>query len=80
MLFLGLIAAGTPATAKVFFRVAASPLPPADQTGIRDLVLLWPLRDLSVAAELHSQGYRVFLQCESKDLAAAVVSADRAPA
>jgi len=78
MLFLGSIAAGTPATAKVFFRVAASPLPPADQTGIRDLVLLWPLRDLSVAAELHSQGYRVFLQCESKDLAAAVVSADRA--
>ena len=78
MLFLGSIAAGTPATAKVFFRVEASPLPPADKTGIRDVVLLWPLRDLSVAAELHSQGYRVFLQCESKDLAAAVVSADRA--
>ena len=78
MLFLSSIAAGTPATAKVFFRVEASPLPPADKTGIRDVVLLWPLRDLSVAAELHSQGYRVFLQCESKDLAAAVVSADRA--
>lgn len=78
MLFLGSIAAGTPVTAKVFFRVEASPLPPADKTGIRDVVLLWPLRDLSVAAKLHSQGYRIFLQCESKDLAAAVVSADRA--
>jgi hypothetical protein len=78
MLFLGPIAAWTPATAKVFLRVEASPLPPADKTGIQDVVLLWPLRDLSVAAKLHSQGYHVFLQCESKDLAAAVVAADRA--
>jgi hypothetical protein len=78
MLFLSSIAACTPVTAKVFLRVEASPLPPADKTGIRDVVLLWPLRDLSVAAKLHSQGYRVFLQCESKDLAAAVVTADRA--
>ena len=78
MLFLGAIAASAPVTAKVFLRVEPWPLPPADQTGIQDVVLLWPLRDLSVAAKLHSQGYRVFLQCESKDLAAAVVTADRA--
>ena len=78
LLFLGSIAACTPVTAKVFLRVEPSPLPPADKTGIQDVVLLWPLRDLSVAGKLLSQGYRVFLQCESKDLAAAVVTADRA--
>ncbi len=78
MLFLGSIAACTPVTARVFLRVEPSPLPPADKTGIQDVVLLWPLQDLSVAAKLHSQGYRVFLQCESKDLAAAVVTVDRA--
>ena len=78
MLFLASIAGCTPVTAKVFLRVEASPLPPANKTGIRDVVLLWPLRDLTVAARLHSQGYRVFLQCDSKDLAAAVVTADRA--
>ncbi|HYT23202.1 MAG TPA: hypothetical protein VEW05_23590, partial [Candidatus Polarisedimenticolia bacterium] len=72
------IAACTPVTARVFLRVEPSPLPPADKTGIQDVVLLWPLQDLSVAAKLHSQGYRVFLQCESKDLAAAVVTVDRA--
>ena len=78
VLFLGSIAACTPVTARVFLRVEPSPLPPADKTGIQDVVLLWPLQDLSVAAKLHSQGYRVFLQCESKDLAAAVVTVDRA--
>jgi len=78
VLLLGSIAACTPVTAKVFLRVEASPLPPADKTGIQDVVLLWPLRDPSVAAKLHSQGYRVFLQCESKDLAAVVATADRA--
>lgn len=78
VLYLGSIAAYTPVNAKVFLRLEASPLPPADKTGIQDVVLLWPLRDLSVATKLHSQGYRVFLQCESKDLAAAVVTADRA--
>jgi len=78
MLFLGSIAACTPVTARVFLRVEPAPLPPADKTGIQDVVLLWPLQDLSVAAKLHSQGYRVFLQCESKDLAAAVVTVDRA--
>lgn len=78
ILYLGSIAACTSVDAKVFLRVEASPLPPADKTGIQDVVLLWPLRDPSVAAKLHSQGYRVFLQCESKDLAAAVVTADRA--
>ena len=62
VLLLGSIAACTPVTAKVFLRVEASPLPPADKTGIQDVVLLWPLRDPSVAAKLHSQGYRVFLQ------------------
>lgn len=78
LLFLGSIAAGTPVAAKVFLRVEPSPLPPADKTGIHDVVLLWPLRDLSAIAKLRAQGYRVFLQCESKDLAAAVVTADRA--
>lgn len=78
MLFLGSIAACTPVTAKVFLRVEPSPLPPADKTGIHDVVLLWPLRNLSAGAKLRSQGYRVFLQCESKDLAAAAVAADRA--
>jgi hypothetical protein len=78
MLFFGSIVAATPVAAKVFLRVEPSPLPPADKTGIQDVVLLWPVRDLSVATKLHSQGYRVFLQCESKDLAAAVVTADRA--
>ena len=77
MLFLGSIAACTPVTAKVLLRVEPSPLPPADKTGIQDVVLLWPLGDLSAAAKLRSQGYRVFLQCESKDLAAAVVAAER---
>src|SRR5713101_6902983 len=49
MLFLGSIAACTPVTAKVLLRVEPSPLPPADKTGIQDVVLLWPLRDLSAA-------------------------------
>jgi hypothetical protein len=78
MLFLGSMAACTPVTAKVLLRVEPSPLPPADKTGIQDVVLLWPLRDLSAAAKLRSQGYRVFLQCELKDLAAAAVAAERA--
>ena len=78
ILDLGSIAVCTPVTAKVFLRVQPWPLPPADKTGIQDTVLLWPLRDLSVADKLHSQGYRVFLQCELKDLAGAVVTADHA--
>lgn len=78
MLFLGSIAAGTPATAKVLLRVEPSPLPPADKTGIQDVVLRWPLRDLSAAAKFRYHGYRVFFQCESKDLAAGVLAAERA--
>ena len=78
VLFLGSIAACTPVTAKVFLRVEPSPIPPADKTGIQDIVLVWPLRDLSAIAKLRSQGYRVFLQCELKDLVAAVVAGDRA--
>ena len=35
-LFLGSIAACSPVTAKVLFRVEASPLPPADKTGIQN--------------------------------------------
>ena len=38
VLLLGSIAACTPVTAKVFLRVEASPLPPADKTGIQDVV------------------------------------------
>src|SRR5439155_19681209 len=60
VLLLGSIAACTPVTAKVFLRVEASPLPPADKTGIQDVVLLWPLRDPSVAAKSPPQGDAVF--------------------
>src|SRR4030095_7360946 len=74
------VAACTPATAKVFLRVAPSPLPPADKTGIQDLVLTWPLRDSSVVAKFRSQGYRVWLQCESQDLSKVATMADRASA
>jgi hypothetical protein len=66
-----------PASAKVFFRVAATPLPPADRTGIQDVVLAWPLQDSSAIAQLHSQGYRVWLQCESKDIGDAINTAER---
>jgi len=76
-LLLGSIAACTPATAKVFFRVAPSPLPPAAKTAIQDLVLAWPLRDSSIIAKFREQGYNVWLQCDSKDLAPAVTVADR---
>lgn len=77
---LGFLAACTPATAKVFFRVDASSMPSAEKTGFQDLVLTWPSQDSSVIAQLGSQGYRVWLQCESKDLAEAVVAAERTAA
>src|SRR5262245_40946236 len=77
-LLLGWVAAGTPTSAKVFFRVAPSPLPSAQKTGIQDLVLAWRLRDPSVVARFRSEGYHVWLQCDSKDLAEAVAAADRA--
>jgi hypothetical protein len=76
-LLLGLVAAGTPANAKVFFRIAKPSLPPANKTGIQDLVLQWPSQDSSAIAQFHSQGYRVWLQCESKDLTGAVAGAER---
>lgn len=76
--FLCAVIAGTPATAKVLFRVAPLPLPPAQKTGIADLVLVWPLPDSSSISQLRSEGYRVWLQCESKDLADAVAAADQA--
>jgi hypothetical protein len=77
---LATIAACSPATAKVFFRIAPSPLPPADRTGMQDLVLAWPLPDSPVVVRLRSQGYRVWLQCESKDLAETISAADRTSA
>lgn len=76
--FLASVIAGTPATAKVFFRITPSSLPPAQKTGIQDLVLMWPLPDSSGISQLRSEGYRVWLQCESKDLADAVSAADQA--
>ena len=80
-LLLSLIGAYcTPVEAKVFFRVVASPVPPADKTGIQDLVLTWPLPDSSAIAQLRSQGYHVWLQCESKDFADAVTAAERVKA
>jgi hypothetical protein len=80
VLFGSVVAACTPATAKVFLRVAPSPLPPADKTGIQDLVLTWPLRDSSLVAKFRSQGYRVWLQCESQDLSKVATMVDRAAA
>jgi hypothetical protein len=77
VLLLGLVAVCTPANAKVFFRIATPSLPPAEKTGIQDLVLPWPSQDSSVIAKYHSQGYRVWLQCEAKDLSDAVVGAER---
>lgn len=74
---LGLVAACTPANAKVFFRIATPTLPPANKTGIQDLVLQWPLQDSSAIAQLRSEGYRVWLQCEAKDLADAAADAER---
>ena len=74
---LGSIAACTPANAKVFFRIASPSLPPAEKTGIRDLVLQWTSQDSSAIAQFHSQGYHVWLQCEAKDLADTVTAAER---
>jgi len=79
-LLLGSIALCTPANAKVFFRVAMPFLPPADKTGIQDLVLQWPSQDSFAIAQLRSQGYRVWLQCEAKELTAAVTAAERTKA
>ena len=76
--FLVSVVAGVPATAKVFFRVTPYPLPPAQKTGVEDVVLLWPSPDSSSIARLRSGGYRVWLQCESKDLTEAVAAADQA--
>src|SRR5262252_4668414 len=76
--FLVSVIAGVPATAKVFFRVTPYPLPPARKTGVEDVVLLWPSPDSSSIARLRSGGYRVWLQCESKDLTEAVAAADQA--
>lgn len=59
---------------KVFFRISSPALPPAQKTGIQDLVLVWPLKDLSIATQLRSQGYNVWLQCVPKNLAAAVAA------
>jgi hypothetical protein len=76
-LLLSSVAACAPATAKVFFRIGSSPLPAPGKTGIRNLVLVWPLRDSLIVAQFRSQGYRVWLQCDSKDLAQTVTVADR---
>src|SRR5215470_16984995 len=76
--FVVSVIAGVPATAKVFFRVTPYPLPPAQKTGVEDVVLLWPSPDSSSIARLRSGGYRVWLQCESKDLTEAVAAADQA--
>ena len=54
-LLLGSVVACAPAAAKVFFRVDPAPMPPAEKTGIRDLVLTWPLLDLSVIAHSASR-------------------------
>jgi hypothetical protein len=77
-LLLGSVALCVPASAKVFFRVAASPFPSSDKTGIKDVVLPWPLQDSSAIAQLDSQGYRVWLQCESKGFADAINTAEHA--
>jgi len=66
-----------PASAKVFLRVSPSSLAPTARTGIQDLVLLWPVRDRSLLGKFTSEGYRVFLQCESKDLSSVAVAAEQ---
>jgi len=70
--------AWTPATAKVFFRVTATSLPPSDKTAIDDLVLPWPLRDSSIVARFRNAGYTVWLQCDSKNLASVSDAVDPA--
>src|ERR1051326_2471682 len=77
---LGSLALSMPATAKVFFRVAPSALPAAEKTGVEDLVLVWPFEDSSALARFRSAGYRVWLECDVKDLAKTSALADRAQA
>jgi len=76
VLLLGSVAGCAPASAKIFFRVAPSPLPPAAKIGIQDMVLVWPVADRAIIPQLRSQGYQVWLQCESKDASAAVAAAE----
>ena len=70
-LLAGFFARNIPADAKAFFRIGPYPLPPAEKTGIEDLVLLWPVTDSSLVAELRARGYQVWLQCDAADLAGA---------
>src|SRR5579859_78534 len=67
-----------PAAGKVLLRVTAGPLPSAKAIGVSEVVLHWPVRDAASLAKLRALGFRVFLEAESKDVAAAAIAAERA--
>jgi hypothetical protein len=80
LLLLASVLAAEPAFAKVFLRVSASALPPAKALGVSDVVLLWPLSDLSALRTAGASGYQVFLQASQGELSAASEAAERANA
>src|SRR5579863_9043447 len=67
-----------PVTGKVLLRIAAGPLPSAKALGVNDVVLKWPVRDAASLAQLRALGFHVFLEADSKDLAAAALAAEGA--
>ncbi len=77
VLLAGLFVAGTPASAKVFFRIESPQMPAAAKTGISDLVLPCIPENSGLITQLRANGYQVWLQCEVKNLAEAIGEADR---
>jgi len=68
----------SPAAGKVLLRIAAGPLPSAQAIGVSEIVLSWPVQDTASFAKLRTLGFRVFLEANAGDAAAAATEADHA--
>jgi len=67
-----------PAVGKVLLRIAADPMPAAQAMGVSEIVLSWPVRDTASFAKLRALGFRVFLEADTGNIAAAATEADGA--
>lgn len=66
-----LLSLSIPASSGVLLRWSSSTVPPANELGMRDLVISWNDSALPLLKEAHKQGYRVFVETQLQQAAAA---------
>src|SRR5438552_18788429 len=65
------------ASATVFVRISGSELPAVHDMGVKNLVFVWPISDVSAVRKVQAQGYQVFFEASIGDLSAAAENAEK---